>query len=197
MLPEEIISSLKSLTTKHGVKISEIEIACLVPKNSLASVITQKRAFPMKHKERLQEYCKAKEIGILLGSDKAEKLDGKQKFVNSDAGWAILIHQFCAKRGFPPEQLFEKFEELEKTNEGLRLANQILGEEGQNRSIPAPKPEKLPDVPKKEDKGGKGVENAPETNGKGWVIREKPKMPEGLTPLQQDLWKIQQKKLKP
>src|SRR5229473_8026047 len=80
MLPNEIIGSLKSLTSKHRVKISDIERDCLIPKNSLASVITKKRPFPMKHKERLQDYCKAKEIAILLGSDKNEKLEFKKVY---------------------------------------------------------------------------------------------------------------------
>lgn len=69
MLPEEIVGSLKSLIQKHGLKAIEIEKECGLSQNSLSSIMSGKRKFPMKHKERLQAYCKAKEIGIILGSN--------------------------------------------------------------------------------------------------------------------------------
>lgn len=106
MLITEIIESLKSLTLKHGIKISEIERECSIPKNSLASILTGKRTFPLKHKERLQEFCKAKEIALILGSSPTEKLNGKQ--------WVNKISEFCEKKGFPPSELIERFEGLEK-----------------------------------------------------------------------------------
>lgn len=125
MLPDEIIGSLKSLTQKHGVKISVIERECLIPKNSLASVITQKRAFPMKHKERLQEYCKAKEIGIFLGSDKTEKLDKKQL---ERPQWVADLETWAEKKGFPPSELIEKYEGLEKNAAYWKLRMDTMGE---------------------------------------------------------------------
>lgn len=135
MLPDEIIGSLKSLTQKHGVKISVIERECLIPKNSLASVITQKRAFPMKHKERLQEYCKAKEIGILLGNDKIERLDSNQLTALTLEKEVLLANN---------AELLEKITELEIEKEDLvikygGMANELrkLRAEGQNKPDPA------------------------------------------------------------
>lgn len=200
MLPEEIIGSLKSLTSKHVVKISEIERECLIPKNSLASVITQKRAFPMKHKERLQEYCKAKEIGILLGSDKNEKLGNPPKKI-------FILHDItCSADPAKPMgtegcscEMYRRAKKAEKELETLTLekedlilkyggiANELrkLRAEGQNKLDPAPKTEKEGKTTPNQEKGKEGAENS---SKKG----EQP--PEGLTEIQLMVWKNEQKR---
>ena len=53
------------------------------------------------------------------------------------------------------------------------------------KPVPAPKPEKLPNVPKKEDTGGKGAQNASGNEATP---------PEGLTEIQLMVWKNEQKK---
>lgn len=236
MFPAEIIVSLKSLTQKHGIKVSEIERECLVPKNSLASVITGKKSFPMKHKEKLQEYCKAKEIGVLLGSDKNEKLDGRQ--------WVAAVSDFCEKRGWKAEELIGKIEgfetrikyyaeskiELEEefgriTEENIALLaknaaletqnGRLLGTkfinhfvEGQNKPNTAPQIENEGESTPKDVKGKEGAIGGLKIVHEGTPLSEEDvrqialnaqnyqkqeQMPEGLTPIQQAVWKNNQK----
>jgi hypothetical protein len=135
--------------------------------------------------------------------------------------WGPKIEAFCEKKGFPPSELIEKFEQLERdklfaaTQLGEFIANsshvtfkkdmtphEILEEfgveayrkalEAQNKPHTAPQIEKrVQDEPESKN-GHQKAEISPET---GLAIEG---MPEGLTAIQQAVWKNNQKmKTKP
>ena len=89
------------------------------------------------------------------------------------------IKAFCKAKGFPPSELIEKFEGLERElakplTERNREQWHDLLTEGENKPIPAPKTEQFRMGPPKEEKGKEGAENgAGKKEGKG--------MPAGLS----------------
>jgi len=108
--------------------------------------------------------------------------------------WGPKIEAFCAKKGFPPSELIGKFEELEAFYEKFKGMSQVqavmLLEDmtvGQNKSNTALKTEKSRKPSQKQKEGLKSPEISP---GTGLPLEE---MPKGLTPIQQAVWRNNQK----
>lgn len=90
--------------------------------------------------------------------------------------WGPKIEAFCAKKGFPPSELIEKFEGLEESLRGAeKELTDLLESEGLNKPNTAPKIEKGYKIPRIGKKARKGLKMGMKRKGRILCQRAYPK----------------------
>jgi hypothetical protein len=210
----ELLTKLNGLV-QSGTSKAVIEREVGLPKNSLSSVLTGVKEMPNKWVAKFGGYfeklvvAEGKDsvqiaVNTLLSTEMVKRSEGTSwQRACLICGEVYAINEFCAKKGFPPSELIEKFDQLEADANTwrLRMAQTAAAIENNPPAVTTStsnKPHTAPQIEKRvqdepEFKNGhQKAEISPET---GLAIEG---MPEGLTAIQQAVWKNNQKmKTKP